>query len=711
LKRASIAPNPKEKQIREQRVNADINSTVEMNYVYAYDGWGRMKSVTLNNILLNDYTYDDALGLVKRVRYYDEAIGCGAVVVDTVQMVYDDRDRLTDLTSHFYAEYLYYDAAHPQTADTSFAVQASKNYNGNINAMKSVYKLDRATYNPGTFEGATVYGFQYDGLNRLTSADASVMDVLTGDPSQATPARLYGDEAYTYDKAGNIKTLVRGMYYHASVQNPANWVQRWTYKYQSGTSKLVSIDSSNISLRTYAYDANGNTRADVFRGLTSTTMNRANLPVACLVDGEAIKSSFDVLDLRIYKENASTGAKTFYWLSGSGAALGVLTQVNGSWAQGVWEFYAGTAKVKNGERHFSVSDANGNTRVVYHTNATCSGTSYVLDQVNDYYPFGKSLREFVNERERYTFNGNEREEESGLDYFNARYYDADVCRFLGVDPVVKWHESGYAAFGNNPIYYTDPSGLDASGGAPEKKGKKEDELYIDSDGNRYQWITDVNGNSTWHYVSSEAVIKPKPNFIFEFFGFGFYGAAAPAPTQPASKPWSWQDYAGYGAKRVATYAATRAIPVLGWVLTTCDILEATTGYNPLTPTNRELVTTTTTHLPDMPLVTVITLHQDKTAVAPLVPVILQPADAEESVPSGTFAKGLSVLFAKEKAKIEGESGGEEHTSGARPSTKEKHQKGRARKARDYGGEKGDKSRRPPNKRPHGYKGSWPKKNK
>jgi RHS repeat-associated protein len=108
-------------------------------------------------------------------------------------------------------------------------------------------------------------------------------------------------------------------------------------------------------------------------------------------------------------------------------------------------------------------DANGNTRVVYHTNATCSGTSYVLDQVNDYYPFGKSLREFVNERERYTFNGNEREEESGLDYFNARYYDADVCRFWGVDPIVKWHESGYAAFGNNPIYYTDPSGLDASG--------------------------------------------------------------------------------------------------------------------------------------------------------------------------------------------------------------------------------------------------------
>jgi RHS repeat-associated protein len=226
---------------------------------------------------------------------------------------------------------------------------------------------------------------------------------------------------------------------------------------------------------------------------------------------DILQNSFGVLDLRIYKENASTGAKTFYWLSGSGAALGVLTQVNGSWAQGVWEFYAGTAKVKNGERHFSVSDVNGNTRVVYHTNATCSGTSYVLDQVNDYYPFGKSLREFVNERERYTFNGNEREEESGLDYFNARYYDADVCRFLGVDPVVKWHESGYAAFGNNPVMLIDPSGLNPDSthvpiGAPADA--KAGETYTNSSGN---WVmTDAN---QWMRVTGTCEISYKLTFL------------------------------------------------------------------------------------------------------------------------------------------------------------------------------------------------------
>ncbi|MDR6840309.1 RHS repeat-associated core domain-containing protein [Pseudoxanthomonas sacheonensis] len=54
----------------------------------------------------------------------------------------------------------------------------------------------------------------------------------------------------------------------------------------------------------------------------------------------------------------------------------------------------------------------------------------------------------------------------------------------------------------------------------------------------------------------------------------------------------------------------------------------------------------------------------------------------------------------------------EHTSGARPSTKGKHQKGRARaKADKHGGEKGDDNRDPYGKKPPGHKGPWPPKDK
>jgi hypothetical protein len=52
-------------------------------------------------------------------------------------------------------------------------------------------------------------------------------------------------------------------------------------------------------------------------------------------------------------------------------------------------------------------------------------------------------------------------------------------------------------------------------------------------------------------------------------------------------------------------------------------------------------------------------------------------------------------------------GGAEHTSGARKSTEQDHQAGKARKQRDRGGEKGDKERPPPRRRPKGWKGPWP----
>ncbi len=64
------------------------------------------------------------------------------------------------------------------------------------------------------------------------------------------------------------------------------------------------------------------------------------------------------------------------------------------------------------------------------------------------------------------FSGKERDTESGLDYFGARYYDHSLYRFLSVDPVIpvgralsnpqRWNLYGYC--GNNPVKYVDPDG-------------------------------------------------------------------------------------------------------------------------------------------------------------------------------------------------------------------------------------------------------------
>jgi RHS repeat-associated protein len=62
----------------------------------------------------------------------------------------------------------------------------------------------------------------------------------------------------------------------------------------------------------------------------------------------------------------------------------------------------------------------------------------------------------------YGFTGQETDAESDLMYYDARYYDPTLGRFVSEDPI------GFAALdtnlyrytGNNPINYVDPTGLE-----------------------------------------------------------------------------------------------------------------------------------------------------------------------------------------------------------------------------------------------------------
>ena len=62
----------------------------------------------------------------------------------------------------------------------------------------------------------------------------------------------------------------------------------------------------------------------------------------------------------------------------------------------------------------------------------------------------------------YLTTQHERDEETGLDYRGARYYDADIERFLSLDP----HASDYSSWSaynyvfGNPVHYIDMDGKD-----------------------------------------------------------------------------------------------------------------------------------------------------------------------------------------------------------------------------------------------------------
>ncbi len=122
--------------------------------------------------------------------------------------------------------------------------------------------------------------------------------------------------------------------------------------------------------------------------------------------------------------------------------------------------------VNSGRVEYYHRDAVGNVRVV------TDETGQVLER-HDYLPFGEecttgacATNPGVADGQPRRFTGKERDSETGLDYFGARYYAQHVGRFTTIDPVFTWRENlldpqrwnRYAYGRNNPLRYVDPDG-------------------------------------------------------------------------------------------------------------------------------------------------------------------------------------------------------------------------------------------------------------
>jgi RHS repeat-associated protein len=88
-----------------------------------------------------------------------------------------------------------------------------------------------------------------------------------------------------------------------------------------------------------------------------------------------------------------------------------------------------------------------------------TGNTGAIEQHFFYTPFGVELEGDASGNP-FRYTGRRFDAETGLYYYRARYYDADLGRFLQVDPVGyadQWNL--YAYVGNNPLNGTDPSGM------------------------------------------------------------------------------------------------------------------------------------------------------------------------------------------------------------------------------------------------------------
>ena len=500
-----------------------------------------------------EYDYDVLTGQNTNTKhYYSEICNPGTdqlsatmnQLVQNINKTYDVRNRLTNQTSEFLNYTLFYDNQNLPTY-LNQNVNQSQNWNGNINGITIDYTINNSSLNiisPASaisaFGEQTVYGYEYDQLNRLIKADATVGSIVSNH-GQITASYGVGDVFYNFDKIGNITDLQRGnKLYQPTPTSPFFLEQTaFDYQYDLSNNQLTAVNgtNSNTPSRHYTYDDNGNLASDDFREINTVDYYRGNYPYHIKKQNQIIDYLYGSNDIRMYKRianNSNTPQTEEYYLKD----IGVLNMLTNEWT-----YYVGglmrEAKIKpnteqtptaiashssnyytsghaqNLDLSFYISDYLGNTRMVYSPAQNCTHNSapeFNLEYIADYYPYGKILREYVpTVREKYLTTQHERDNETGLDYRGARFYDSDVARFLSLDPLAAEYPSlsDYTYVADNPIMFIDPTGMAVESTHTDEDGNLIAE-YNDGDDGVYKHANGTTKEDLDKVHNSLALMNP-----------------------------------------------------------------------------------------------------------------------------------------------------------------------------------------------------------
>jgi RHS repeat-associated protein len=165
----------------------------------------------------------------------------------------------------------------------------------------------------------------------------------------------------------------------------------------------------------------------------------------------------------------STG--TTYWGGGAGSAL--LETDNSGNPTAEYIYFNGKRVARRdlpgGGVHYYFNDHLGSSTVICDNQCNPSDPNH-SPTVYDYAPYGELHYQTGSDNNHYKFAGKERDAETGLDYFGARYYGSNMGRWMSPDWSAKPTTVPYAQFGNpqslnlysyvgnNPMLHFDPDG-------------------------------------------------------------------------------------------------------------------------------------------------------------------------------------------------------------------------------------------------------------
>jgi len=312
--------------------------------------------------------------------------------------------------------------------------------------------------------GTTTESYTYDLVgNRLSDLTTSAWSNNTSNELASRPG-----VTHTYDNNGNT-TASNGLgYVYDRFGN--RWQQNGPQTFiASFTGNSPGSPQNNNRMDGYSYDAAGNLLNDGTHNYAYDAENR----IISVDGGSTATYSYDEDGKRAIRTNSvnlfaePSGTQEFLY-DLQGRLIHTLAPNGGtSWRP---EVYAGSRHLatENGGADFIHSDWLGTERqrlVVYHDNngAVTGAVSQTISSL----PFGDGLNPTTNNWDILNFTGKERDSESTLDNFGARYYGSSLGRFMSPDPDnsgVRYANpqtwNGYAYALNNPVHNVDLDGRD-----------------------------------------------------------------------------------------------------------------------------------------------------------------------------------------------------------------------------------------------------------
>src|ERR1017187_6728634 len=269
--------------------------------------------------------------------------------------------------------------------------------------------------------------YLYDGINRLAqAAESSSVPTQTG----CTNSSANWCETYGYDAFGNRTITARTNLTQSTVE---------ATNYDTST-------NHNLPTAEWSYDSAGNILSDPLSG--SYAYDAENRQKSATVTGSGTTQySYDGEGRRVVS-NGLNGQTVFVYD-----------------AQGDLVAEYGIIGPPSTGTKYLTADHLGSTRMVTDSQGNCM-------ERHDYLAYGAEVNRGsgscydFNAGVRQRFTGKERDAETGLDYFGARYMSSAQGRFTSPDPLYitkqkklypqQWNLYSYAA--NNPLSLIDPDG-------------------------------------------------------------------------------------------------------------------------------------------------------------------------------------------------------------------------------------------------------------